>query len=287
MSAEIEYLPVVSGSTGHVDPGSTAFIIVCAALVNFMTPGLAFFYGGLVRQQNVLTIIMQNFVAMGLVTIIWVVWGFSLCFGKSGSYSATRPPTPCSPTSGMRWLHPASPSRASSPRPETPETKTPRARRAPKQHRSARALAARLLFETSRSPLPRREPRARPRRRSPQFSTISPAHAGHARGAGLCPPVSDSCFLASIRFFLFFQNIRRRRVAVPYADLPPNDDAPSPLRDTYAVFQGMFAVIAPALMTGAFADRMMFTPYLIFIAGWVHLVYFPWCHSVWGGRVPR
>ena len=45
----------------------------------------------------------------------------------------------------------------------------------------------------------------------------------------------------------------------------------------------MFAVIAPALMTGAFADRMMFTPYLIFIAGWVHLVYFPFCHSVWGG----
>jgi len=45
----------------------------------------------------------------------------------------------------------------------------------------------------------------------------------------------------------------------------------------------MFAVIAPALMTGAFADRMMFTPYLIFIALWVHLVYFPFCHWVWGG----
>jgi len=45
----------------------------------------------------------------------------------------------------------------------------------------------------------------------------------------------------------------------------------------------MFAVIAPALMTGAFADRMMFAPYLIFIAAWVHLVYFPFCHSVWGG----
>ena len=67
-----------------IDSGSTGFIIVCAALVNFMTPGLAFFYGGLVRQQNVLTIIMQNFVAMGFVTIIWVVWDFSLCFGKSG-----------------------------------------------------------------------------------------------------------------------------------------------------------------------------------------------------------
>lgn len=45
----------------------------------------------------------------------------------------------------------------------------------------------------------------------------------------------------------------------------------------------MFAVIAPALMTGAFADRMMFAPYLVFIALWVHLVYFPFCHWVWGG----
>lgn len=66
------------------DSGSTGFIIVCMALVNLMTPGLAFFYGGLVRQQNVLTIIMQNFVSMGLVTMIWIVWGFSLCFGESG-----------------------------------------------------------------------------------------------------------------------------------------------------------------------------------------------------------
>lgn len=67
-----------------IDSGSTAFIIVSMALVNLMTPGLAFFYGGLVRQQNVLTIIMQNFVSMGLVTIIWVIWGFSLCFGEGG-----------------------------------------------------------------------------------------------------------------------------------------------------------------------------------------------------------
>ena len=67
-----------------IDSGSTAFIIVSMALVNPMTPGLAFFYGGLVREKNVLTILMQNFVSMGLVTIIWVVWGFSLCFGESG-----------------------------------------------------------------------------------------------------------------------------------------------------------------------------------------------------------
>ena len=44
----------------------------------------------------------------------------------------------------------------------------------------------------------------------------------------------------------------------------------------------MFAVIAPALMTGAFADRMLFRPYLVYIFCWVHLVYFPFCHWVWG-----
>lgn len=69
-----------------LDSGNTAFLIVAMALVNLMTPGLAFFYGGLVRQQNVLTIIMQNYVSMGLITIVWVMWGFSLCFGESGKF---------------------------------------------------------------------------------------------------------------------------------------------------------------------------------------------------------
>ena len=66
-----------------MDSGHTGYILVCMALVNLMTPGLAFFYGGLVRSSNVLTIMMQNYVSMGLVTIIWLVWGYSLCFGTS------------------------------------------------------------------------------------------------------------------------------------------------------------------------------------------------------------
>lgn len=85
-----------------MDSGSTAFIIVSMALVNLMTPGLAFFYGGLVRQQNVLTIIMQNFVSMGLVTIIWIVWGFSLCFGESGSVIG-NPSTHAMLTDMYKW----------------------------------------------------------------------------------------------------------------------------------------------------------------------------------------
>ena len=183
-----------------------------------MTPGLAFFYGGLVRQQNVLTIIMQNFVAMGLVTIIWVVWGFSLCFGKSGKLFGD--PSSYAMLSNIEDLDGSIPglafARASSPRPETPETKTPRAR-APRRNSIAARKSSRrdFSFETSRSPLPRREPRARPRRRSPTILDDFSRTCGAREGCWPVPPVSDSCFLASIRFFLFFQNIRRRRVAVP------------------------------------------------------------------------
>lgn len=156
------------------DSGSTGFIIVCMALVNLMTPGLAFFYGGLVRQQNVLTIIMQNFVSMGLVTMIWIVWGFSLCFGESGKL------------------------------------------------------------------------------------------IGNPSTYAMLSNIEDHAMHGS----------RDDNGALQSGGIPGL---------AFAGFQGMFAVIAPALMTGAFADRMMFGPYLVFITAWVHLVYFPFCHSVWGG----
>ena len=81
------------------------------------------------------------------------------------------------------------------------------------------------------------------------------------RGLLACaPPSVTRVFLRRFAFFFFSKTSGADASPSLYADLPPNDDAPSPLRDTYAVFQGMFAVIAPALMTGAFADRMMFTP---------------------------
>src|SRR5437867_9695531 len=64
-----------------LDTGNTAFMILSASLVMLMTPGLAFFYGGLVRRKNVLSIMMQSFISMGVVTIIWVLVGFSLSFG--------------------------------------------------------------------------------------------------------------------------------------------------------------------------------------------------------------
>ena len=67
----------------NIDPAATALVLISAALVFIMTPGLAFFYGGLVRRKNVLSIMMQSFISMGIVTIIWVFGGFSLAFGKS------------------------------------------------------------------------------------------------------------------------------------------------------------------------------------------------------------
>jgi ammonium transporter, Amt family len=69
-----------------VDTGDTAWVLASAALVLFMTPGLALFYAGMVRTKNVLGMLMQNFFAMGLIGILWAVVGFSLAFGDSGGF---------------------------------------------------------------------------------------------------------------------------------------------------------------------------------------------------------
>lgn len=65
----------------HFNSGDTAFMMLCTAMVCLMTPGLAFFYGGLARRRSVLYIMMQSFIAMGIVTVIWVYGGFGLAFG--------------------------------------------------------------------------------------------------------------------------------------------------------------------------------------------------------------
>lgn len=69
-----------------IDSGATAWVLVSCALVAFMTPGLAFFYGGMVRSKNVLGMLMQNVFSMGLVSVLWAAVGFSLAFGGSGAY---------------------------------------------------------------------------------------------------------------------------------------------------------------------------------------------------------
>ena len=67
----------------HVDSGNTAWMLASAALVLFMTPGLALFYGGMVRSKNVLSTMMQSFFAMGLVSILWALVGYTIAFGST------------------------------------------------------------------------------------------------------------------------------------------------------------------------------------------------------------
>ena len=148
-----------------INAGDTAFVLVSAALVMFMTPGLALFYGGMVRSKNVLATIMQSFIIIGLVTVIWILWGYSLAFG----------PDVGGIVGNLSWF----------------------------------AL----------------------------------------KGVGLAP-------------------------SPDYASTIPHQ--------AFMIFQGMFAIITPALITGAFAERMKFSALLVFIALWSTLVYSPLAHWVWG-----
>src|SRR5665648_390102 len=66
-----------------IDSGATAWMLTSTALVLLMIPGLAMFYGGLVRSKNVLGTIMHSFVAMGIISVLWVIVGYSMCFGKN------------------------------------------------------------------------------------------------------------------------------------------------------------------------------------------------------------
>ncbi|HEX9695697.1 MAG TPA: ammonium transporter [Actinomycetota bacterium] len=145
----------------------TAWILVSSALVMFMTPGLALFYGGLVRTKNVLATIMQSFVALGVISIIWAVVGYSLGFAEGNKLFG--------------------------------------------------------YFD---------------------FFGLQNVGAGPAVIAGT-------------------------ELSIPGT--------------TYMVFQLMFAVITPALISGAFAERMKFSGYVMFISLWSIFVYAPIAHWVWGG----
>ena len=72
-----------TGDTSGIDAGDTAWMLASTALVFLMTPGLGFFYGGMVKPKNVISTILQSFIAMGLISVLWVVFGFSLAFGES------------------------------------------------------------------------------------------------------------------------------------------------------------------------------------------------------------
>jgi len=148
-----------------IQAGDTAFILICAALVLLMTPGLALFYGGMVRRKNVLGTLMQSFIMISLVTIEWVYLGYSMSFG-------------------------------------------------------------------------------------PDVSGV----IGDLSWAGLAG-----------------------------VGAAPNPDyAPTIPHAVFMIYQCMFAVITPALITGAFAERVRFSSFVVFSVVWAVLVYNPVCHWVWG-----
>jgi len=153
-----------------MDTGNTAFVLAAAGLVLFMTPGLAFFYGGMVRSKNVLGMLMQNFFAMGLVSVLWVLIVFSLAFGKDVGGGVLG---------GLDFA-------------------------------GLKGLG--------------------------NVGLSLPGYSGDA--ALTIPPLA------------------------------------------FVAFQLMFAVITPALITGAIADRMRFSAYAVFIGLWVVLVYAPVAHWV-------
>src|SRR6476646_645001 len=74
------------GNLSPMDTGNTAWVLASAALVLFMTPGLAFFYGGMVRSKNVLDMLMENFISIAIVSVLWAAVGFSLAFGDRGGW---------------------------------------------------------------------------------------------------------------------------------------------------------------------------------------------------------
>ncbi len=149
----------------HVDTGHTAFMLLCSSLVMLMTPGLAFFYGGLVGRKNVLAIMIQSFVSLCWTTVIWYVCGYSLCFsGDVGGVIGNL---------DMAFLH----------------------------------------------------------------------------GVSLMAP-------------------------------SPTEGIPLIV---HVAYQMMFAIITPALITGAFANRVTFKAYFIFLTLWLLFVYFPFVHMIWGG----
>lgn len=160
-----------------IDSGHTAWILVSMALVQLMLPGLAFFYAGLLRPNSVIAMMMQNFAAMGVITVLWFLFVFSLCFGHT--YYFVGSPTTFGAFNNVDGLP---------------------------------------LFR----------------------ETINGTHDG----------------------------------GTVVSDIPGL---------VFAGYQGMFACITPALMTGAFADRLRFAPYLVFISLWIIVVYAPFCHWVWGG----
>ncbi len=76
-----------------MNPGDTAWVLASAALVMLMTPGLAFFYGGMVSSKSVLNMLMMNFITLGVVGVLWLLYGYTMSFGSEGAMASSRAST--------------------------------------------------------------------------------------------------------------------------------------------------------------------------------------------------
>lgn len=156
------------------DTGDTAWMMVSCALVLMMTaPGLALFYGGLVRKKNIIGVMMQCFFLMGLMSVVWALWGYSFAFGGE----------------------------------------------------------------------------------SPYIGSLTQ----HALLSGVIPYVNDAGAIV----------------------IPVRESTPNIPHSLFMMFQGMFFIITPALICGAFAERMKFSTMCVFSVLWGTLIYCPICHWVW------
>ena len=86
-----------------IDSGNTAWILTSSALVLLMTPGLAFFYGGMVRAKSVLNMMMMSFGALALIAVLWVLYGYSIAFGDDVGYGLLGDPDPVPGPQGPHW----------------------------------------------------------------------------------------------------------------------------------------------------------------------------------------
>ena len=164
------------------DGGDTAWMLVSAALVLLMTPGLAFFYGGFVRSRNILNTLMMSFILMAIVGVTWILWGYSLAFAEGNPFIG-----------GLQWLGLNG-----------------------VNARDVVGYLAKMAYET--------DPKV---------------------------PVLDS-----------------------YAATIPHQ--------TFMMYQGMFAIITPALISGAIVERISFRVYVAFVLIWSTFIYSPLAHMVWG-----
>ncbi|MBD2089363.1 ammonium transporter [Microcoleus sp. FACHB-1515] len=153
----------------------TGYMLTCAAMVLLMTPGLAFFYGGFVRSRNVLNTMMMSFLLMGIVSVTWVLWGYSLAFAPGNPLIG-----------GLEWL-----------------------------------FLHNVGYETT--------------------DYMQTAGAG---------------------------------TVASYAPTIPHQ--------TFMIYQAMFAIITPALISGAIVERINFRAYALFVLLWSTFIYSPMAHMVWG-----